>query len=333
LEATLALENRFSPALVALLERGWEKQLSAGIVEYDPAAALSFSLPPYSYHCLPERARRPRSGAGERAPPPSEGVRLRHAPCAFDSPEFEAERGIGRVGRYARGYILACNRYPVTRLHSLAIRLPSEPEATLPQCLQGGAELEDILILLVMLGPPFRSYFNSNRGADGSFSGSSVNHWHIQIFPYFPDSPSTLLSAPAETHTLEDGVRVGEVPSWPAAHLFVEAGPERTRAAAVRLWQEIEVLNRLGAAYNLEAVALGDGRYRAFLFPRRPAPPIAIDGLGVLSSNIGGCELSGHLVVPSRDLFEWLRARPAEANAITTRRLRETTRRPVTVAP
>jgi hypothetical protein len=280
--------------------------------------------PPYTYHYLPERASRP--GAAKSARPPREGVFLPHAPCPFDGEDFVQEREILRHRRGARSYHLVSNRYPVTPFHFLAIRPHEAPAATLPQCLHGPEEIEDFLLLLGELGEPFRCYFNSNRGADDSQSGSSVNHWHFQLFLHRPAYPQSLLAGPAEFSAAQGSLRVGQAVGWPASHRFADGGPGDEARAAALLWEWVGQSHARNAAYNLEMVALPARRFRAFLFPRRPAPPAEVPGAGMLSADFGGWELSGDIVIPTRELLDWVREHPDEARRLTEKRLRETTR-------
>jgi hypothetical protein len=204
------------------------------------------------------------------------------------------------------------------------VRSESSPREALPQCLHGAEEIEDILLTLCMLGEPYRAYFNSNRGADDSQSGSSVNHWHFQVFSL--DRPSPLTQLQAEVDGTEGGLRFGRVPDWPARHVFVEADSSRCGAAARFLWARLRTLNEWNVAYNLEVIERGGGRFISFLFPRAPGAPIRMPDGDTLSPNFGGWELSGDIVVPTRGIFEWIRSHPREALEITKQRLHDTTR-------
>jgi hypothetical protein len=293
-------------------------------VAYDPAAAEKVIAPPYRYHFLPERATRP--GALKDPTPPPEGIRRPHVPCPFDAPGFVEEREVFLAHRDGREVHLICNRYPVTPHHHLAVRTAAADPATLPQHIHGPEEIEDLLLLLRMLGEPYRFYFNSNRGRDGSQSGSSVNHWHYQLFTYPPEAPSPLLAMQATLLRDEGPLAIGRVAGWPAAHLFVEGGPDGIETAARVLWRWLQPVHERNSAYNIEAVALPGDRFRAFLFPRRPAPDAEVPGAGTLSADFGGWECSGDIVIPTREILAWIRAHPDHALRLTEKRLRETTR-------
>jgi len=322
------LEPQRRPDFVAVLEAGWISGLRNGIVVYDPGApdVEIVSQPPYRYHYLPGRATRP--GARKDPVPPPEGIRLPHAPCPFDGESFIRERELVRLERAGRVYHVACNRYPVTPFHFLPVRSADTPRELLPQHLHGPEEIEDLLLLLAMAGQPYRAYFNSNRGRDGSQSGSSVNHWHGQLFPLTSERGSPVLAAEHELLHREEGLRVGRVAGWPGEHILVDGRHENYAPMASVLWKVARALNDLNVAYNLEAVAFQDGRVRAFLFPRRPAPDAEVPGAGTgsLTANFGGWEMTGDIVIPTREILEWIRVNPVEAERLTTRRLRETTR-------
>ena len=318
------LEDGAPEDLSALLESGWEDQLSRGIVAYDPSRTEVVVLSPYRFHHLPERASRP--GARKSAAPPEAGVHAAHAPCPFDGEDFVREREVIRVSRGGRVQHIACNRYPVTPLHYLAVREAAAPPATLPQRIHGPEEIEDSLLLLAALGPPYRFYFNSNRGADDSRSGSSVNHWHFQLFPYPAAYESPLLERAVRILRRERGLAIGRVESWPAAHLFIEGEAGLAAAAAEILWRWLGPPHERRSAYNIEEVPLGGGAFRVFLFPRRHAPAAEVPGAGALAADFGGWELSGDIVIPTREILERVKADPDEARRITEKRLRDTTR-------
>jgi hypothetical protein len=314
-----------SPELVAALDAGWEAGLASGLVVYDPAGpdVETVLQPPYRYHYLPARAARP--GARKHTPPPAAGLRLPHAACPFDEPDFVGRRELARVRRGVRTYHLVANRYPVTPRHILPVRSADADPGRLPQHLHGPAEIEDLLLLLVMTGPPYHVYFNSNRGADNSQSGSSVNHWHGQLFPLAVDFPSAFYDEEPELSDAGETVMRGRVASWPARHVLLQAPAGAVAALARALWLDVEELNAQNVAYNLDAMH-HRGRLRAALFPRHPGAEIVIPGAGVLDPNFGGWELTGEIVIPTREILEWIRRHPREAHEMTTRRLRETTR-------
>ena len=221
---------------------------------------------------------------------------------------------------------MCCNRYPVTPYHFLVVKAADSLPSKLPQYIQGPEELEDMLWFLQMAGEPFRAYFNSNRGSDGSASGSSVNHWHYQLFPFPKEAPSQLFARKVKVLAANKGLKAGIVPDWPAHHLFFDLGGGGIHEASERLWEKVRELNSLNVAYNIEVVALPGGAFRAFLFPRKPAAPLEVPGVGSLSPDFGGWELSGDIVVPTREILDWVRLNPGEAARLTEKRLRETTR-------
>jgi hypothetical protein len=316
-------------ALLRLLEAGWRKGLSSRLIHYDPGAAEVLSLARFRYHYLPGRQSRP----GSWCPPgPEDTLSRPHAPCPFDGAEFVARRELARLERAGRAYHLVANRYPVTPLHFLAVRSAAAPPELLPQRLHGPEEVEDLLLTIAAIGPPYRAYFNSNRGANGSQSGSSVNHWHFQLFPH-PRGRSSFdeeeIVARREAGEEPPPVAsVFEAPSWPARHAILEAGgAERFAALTAALWMRLEAIHSLDAAYNLEVSLLPDGRLRAILFLRSPPPrDIAVPGLGSLSPNFGGWELTGDIVIPDGAMLRWIEAHPQAAEELTADRLREATR-------
>src|SRR5262245_27528768 len=214
-----ASPNAADRPLPPMLEAGWARGRARGALAYDPETIEVLEIPPLSFYFLPGREARPRS-----LPPADEPYRLSrpHRRCPFDGPEFLEEREILRVRHGERLYHLALNKYPVMRLHLLVIRPASEPPPLLPQRLTGPEEIEDLLYLALHLGPPFRLFFNSNRGADGSSSGSSVNHWHFQIFPCF----SEVVNRTPRIASRSGEVEYGKIPDWPAHHrLYRSAAP------------------------------------------------------------------------------------------------------------
>lgn len=312
------------PELRRILEGGWRAHLASALVVYDPSRARILSLPPFRYHYLPERASRPGSIAPQEPPP--EGIRRPHDLCPFDGEEFVEQREIVRAARDARTYHLVANRYPVTPLHFLGVRAADAPEDRLPQHIHGPEEIEDMILLLRGVGDPYRVYFNSNRGVDFSQSGSSVNHWHFQIFPYPERGPSPFHQGRVEAIGVEAGLRIGRIADWPACHVCVECSFQLFAAAARWLWRRILAIHDLNVAYNLELLERGQGLFRACLFPRAPGPEVEIPGCGTLSPNFGGWELSGDIVIPSEALMDWIEAHPIDADRITRERLQVTTR-------
>ncbi len=327
---TFTLEARRDARLLKTFREAWADAVGTGLVAYDPGGSdvEVIVIPPYRYHFLPRRATRP--GAQKSPTPPPEGIRWPHSPCPFDGEEFVRVREALRLERDGRIYHVVCNHYPVTPYHFLPVRSWKEPAARLPQHLGNAQEIEDLLLLLVMSGPPHHVYFNSNRGADNSQSGSSVNHWHGQLFPLPLAPEDSAWTGAARILRSEEGLRVGRMESWPAAHLLVEGLTSETRAISEVIWREANALNDLNVAYNLEGVLLGEEGLRVFLFPRHPGPDTEVAGLGSLNPNFGGWELTGDIVIPTKEILEWIRRHPADATRLTTKRLRETTREPLT---
>jgi hypothetical protein len=332
--------------LPRVLEAGWQRSLESGLVIYDPAGSdvEVVSVPPYRYRHLPKRASRP--GARKPDRPPAEGLHLEHVHCPFDDDDFAAKRELAHIERQGRYYHVVANRYPVTPRHFLPVRARDAPATQLRQHFHGPEEIEDLVLLLDILGAPYHVYFNSTQGADGSQSGSSVNHWHGQVFPLPGALEQPLFTAKPRELRTEESLLVGRIDDWAAHHVTIDADPRKRRALAHVLWREVQEVQNRNWAFNFEAALYPDGRMRAFLFPRRPAPAAVVReveavasvhsetgagaraGAGVWSANFGGWELTGDLVVPTRQLLDWIRAKPAEANALTARRLEESTRPP-----
>ena len=300
-------------ALSPLLVEGWNRGLKQGTIAYDPEEIEPLAVPPFHFHLLPGRESRPRSPVTGGAPV---GLRRPHLPCPFDAPGFLDEREVLRARREDRRYHLVLNKYPVRRIHYLAVRPGGDPPPTLTQCLLGAGEIEDMLRLGARLGHPWRLFFNSNSGADGSRSGSSVNHWHFQIFL----GDQSVLARPARIDGAAGGVEIGRIPDWPAHHRLYRARDGAALAAA--LWRDVAEINRLDIAYNLEISPREDGRLACALFPRAPTRELELPGGGSLSADFGGFELTGGVVVPDRRLFEWVRTRPEESAALIRERIR-----------
>lgn len=316
------------PALPHFLEREWDRALRSGLVAYDPAGPHNEVVVTgrFRHHFLPQRATRP--GAHRPYPAPAEGVRLPHAPCPFDGASFVSEREVLRFVRADRVYHLTCNRFPVTSIHYLPVRSETAPTETLPQCLHGPEEIEDMLLLLDAAGPPYHAFFNSNRGADNSQSGSSVNHWHFQLFPYEPAPDGPLLDDAIEPlcPDFSGPVVRAHVNRWPACHELLEAPRGAWRELSRELWSIVQRLHALNIAYNIDAAFRTPQVVRIFAFPRSPSPEVVVPGAGVLTANFGGWELTGDIVIPTAELLEWIRAHPREAEAMTAKRLRASTR-------
>jgi hypothetical protein len=301
--------------LPLLFQEGFGLGLARKTISYDPAGVETLEVPPLCFHFLPGREGRPRT-----APLPGEsGLGRPHRACPFDSEEFLAEREVLRVSRGSRSYHLAFNKYPVLPLHYLAIRPAYEPPETLPQRLFGAEEIEDMLRLASLLGSPYRLFFNSNRGSDGSRSGSSVNHWHFQIFPA---KKSVAERAPLVTPS-PDGVERTMIPGWPAHHRFYRSADGG--ALSRTLWADVSRVGARDIAYNLEVAAGEGGRVAAVLFPRAPVEDLLLAEGRTLPGDFGGFELSGAVVVPTREAFQWITAHPGQAVALVLDRLRQGT--------
>ncbi len=305
-------------SLPPLLEEGWSAGLAGGAISYDPDEVEPLVLPPFTFHHLPGRESRPRSAIRG----PIDGLRRPHSPCPFDVPEFLEKREVLRARGAGRLYHVALNKYPVRRLHYLAIRPAGDPPATLPQRLIGAGEIEDMLRLAASLGHPWRLFFNSNRGADGSRSGSSVNHWHFQVFP----DESIILARAPRIEGASGGVEIGRIPDWPARHRLYRSRDGAALAEAV--WGDVARIDALDRAYNLEVAPRAEGDLVAALFPRAPTADLELPGAGTLSGDFGGFELSGSVVVPSRPIFEWVQSHPEESAALVRERMRAGTRQP-----
>lgn len=301
--------------LPLLLEKGWSRGMERGAIAYDPERSETLSLPPFCFHFLPGRETRP------RAPSASEGRGLRrpHAACPFDSDAFLDEREVARVACGGRSYHIALNKYPVLPLHYLAIRPASAPRDTLPQRLGGPKEIEDMLRLASALGAPYRLFFNSNQGGDGSRSGSSVNHWHFQVFP----SESPLVEQARNLTSAGGPVTIGRIAAWPARHKLYRSRNGEALGAA--LWADLQRIDARDIAYNVEATSLGTAELAVLLFPRAPVGDLKLPGAGPLSGDFGGFELTGGVVVPTRAIFDWIRSHPAEARSLFSERLRAST--------
>jgi hypothetical protein len=301
--------------LSRILEEGWARGRERGAIAYDPGDIEPFVSGAFRYHFLPGRESRPRSLAANA----KGGLRRPHAPCPFDPPEFLIEREVARASGTAGAYHLSLNKFPVVPLHYLAIRPATDPPATLPQRIVGAGELEDMLRLAALLGPPWRLFFNSNAGADGSRSGSSVNHWHFQLFP---DAWSVAARAPAVEREA-GGVETGRIPDWSAHHRLYRS---RDAAALARaLWGDLEAIDREDIAYNIEVFPPADGRLVVLLFPRAPVPDLHLPWGDVIRGDFGGFELTGSVVVPTARAFDWVRAHPDEAAALMVERMRDGT--------
>jgi len=329
--ADLDLDGGSRADLSALLRASWLDDLAAGRVVYDPRHAGVHAIGDYRFHFVPGRAVRP--GSWSPAPLPAEGLFLPHRPCPFDGDDIATERQILRVRRGGRVYQVISNRFPVTWPHFLGVRpFDAVDPVRLRQHLHGVAEVEDLLLLAAALGPGMRVFFNSNRGADGSHAGSSINHWHFQFFPCPVDCREPLafgaLSSREDAPRPDGdrGVRCGQVAGWPARHRAYDAHRAAIAAAARLAWEAIAGVHARNGAYNLEIIPRPDGVLRTLLFPRRAAEPERIPSIGMLGTNFGGWELSGDFVIPDRAIFDWLAEHRDAALEIARRRLAATTR-------
>ena len=288
---------------------------------YDPVRVESFMVPPLCFYYLPGRESRPRAARDE-----SEQASLHrpHTSCPFDTPDLVTMRGVCEIVRgEKRRYLMAINKFPVFSLHYLAIRPLTAPEtdpaATLSQRIGGRGEIEDMLRLASLLGSPHRLFFNSNSGSDGSRSGSTVNHWHFQIFPY----TNSVIERPPRIHSSSGGVERGEIPDWPAHHRLYRSADETALAGA--LWSDIQEINALDHAYNMDLVPGPDRALVALLFPRAPLEDIQVPGGHTLPGDFGGFELTGGVVVGARASFDWIRSNPEEARKLHLERLEAST--------
>ena len=324
--ASLGLDGCHRPGLVAFLDAMWTRDLEGGQVAYGLDDARVLAAGPFRFHFIPGRSARPGSWNSRWVPPA--GVLVDHQPCPFDGPEIVEEREFARIERGGREYQLVSNRFPVTAPHFLGVKPFATDEGGLRQCLHGVEELVDLLLFGTMLGAGFRVFFNSNRGADGSHAGSSINHWHAQFFPYHPGcrSPVSEGQLAVESEAGGGAARRGTLLGWDAKNITVDMSGGAEEAAASLLWESLEPVHSRRSAYNLEIQPLESGAARAVLYPRAPAANVTIPGVGVLETNFGGWELSGDFVIPSAEVFSWLRDHPDEARAIAERRLAETTR-------
>ncbi len=306
------------------LEEGWIRGVERGAVSYNPVHVETLTFHSLRFHLLPGREERPRLRSQQGEP---SGLQLPHQTCPFDTEEFLQEREVARIARAGRIYHIALNRYPVMRLHLLAIRPADEPPEKLPQRLLCADEIEDMLHLATLLAHPYRLFFNSNPGADGSRSGSSINHWHFQIFP----CPWTVAARSPRITEVAGEVEIGQIPDWPARHRLYRSRNERILAEFI--WADVEIIDRLDMAYNLEVSPRETGDLIGILFPRAPIEDIRIPSIGTLPGNFGGYELSGNVVVPGREVFEWIRSHPREAVALTLERMRAGTTWPLKITP
>ena len=304
----------------------WRQDLAAALVVYDPGAkGRTVRAGPYRFHHVPGRECRP--GSWNVPDPPAAGLFDPWRPGPFAEPDFVSDREVVRIRRGGRTTHLVCNRYPVVSPHWLGVRSLDAPPTQLGQLLHSVAEIEDLVLLLRRLGPGYRIYFNSNRGADGSNSGSSVNHWHSQIFPYAEEEPFRWTLATG----VVDAVRQGELLDWPGRHRIVEAPVERWRELCTATWDLVDRLHQRNVAYNLE-LRVGEGvgssaaHLVSLLFARRPAGPTSRAGMVPLSAGFGGWELTGDFVLPTTAWMDWVESHPEEAEQLARQRLTETTR-------
>jgi len=307
------------PRLRSALEAGWKSGLDRGVLAYDPLEVEVFEVPPLRFYCLPGRETRPRI-----APPLGESHSLRrpHTACPFDGGEFIKRREVLRARRGNRLYHLTINKFPVMPLHFLAVRPADDPAESLPQRLQGPGEIEDMMLLAERLGPPYHFFFNSNQGADGSRSGSSVNHWHFQIFP----DERLVTRRPPEILGREGGVETGRIADWPACHRLRIS--KDAQALAEEVWKDVQRVDAADRAYNLQLTPWKEGDLLAVLFPRAPVGDEILPGGLTVSGDFGGFELTGGVALSSREVFGWVKAHPGEAKALIFERMARSTREP-----
>jgi len=91
----------------------------------------------------------------------------------------------------------------------------------------------------------------------------------------------------------------------------------------------LDVEDFIPHAYNLEVSPRETGDLVVILFPRAPIADIRIPSIGTLPGNFGGYELSGSVVVPGKEIFDWIRNHPQEAVDLTLERLRAGTTWPI----
>src|SRR5207249_2840250 len=123
-------------------------------------------------------------------------------------------------------------------------------------------------------------------GADGSRSGSSVNHWHFQLFP----TEWGVASMPARFESKGGPVSIGAIAGWPAHHRLYVSSDAKALGDAV--WRDLRRVDELDRAYNLEVLACPEGDVEALLFPRAPVPDLVLPSGGSLPGDFGGFELS-----------------------------------------
>ncbi len=303
------------PALLQELEEGWKRVLQAGGIEYDPIHAERLRCGNLRFHFIPGRESRPNAGGSAAV----HALRAPHVPCPFDLPETIAEREVIRFHRDDRTYHLIANRFPVAPMHFLLVRESGAPAETLPQCLLGPEEIEDALRLSRSLGPSIRFYFNSNASRDGSSSGSTVNHWHFQLFPLDTGAVVNLLRQPRRAVEL-DAVERGPLPGWDVPNRYHRG--DDLGAVARSLWEDVERAIELGAAYNVEIVAADrDETVIAILYARAPLDVVEIPGIGTIPCRFGGWEVQGDVVIDDEAVFTWARENPKEAGELAWKRL------------
>lgn len=315
-----SLDGCRAPELWPQIESGWRAVRDAGRIAYDPAAARVVEHDGLSFYYIPGRGNRP----GAAALFSGGGLLKPHGPpCPFDDAAALRSRQVAAFRREERSYRLIANRFPVTALHLLMVRDPDAPEDTLAQCLFGPEEIEDALRLARMIGFPLRMYFNSNAGADGSNSGSTVNHWHFQLFPHHGGPMKAWLDRSPEVGE-GTGMERGRLPHWQIPHRLYRSADLASLSESV--WDDVERCHRRDCAYNVEIAAGRAHDVTAAVFPRAPLDPIELDGIGAISARFGGWELSGDVVIYDPAVFDWVRDHPDEAAALARDRLARGTR-------
>ncbi len=303
------IDGRHDSVISETLRDGWDRVLSRGGFGYDPAPPDEIRVGRIRFVFLPNRLRRPGAGGGA---PGEHGVVKPHTACPFDDPRVLDLREVARFRRQGRVYHLITNKFPVKPLHFLAVRSLDAPAQRLPQCLLDADEIEDMALLARSLGPPYRFFFNSNAGIDFSHSGSSVNHWHFQLFP---DAGDVLETVCVGDRTIDD---------WPGAHTLRVSSDAADIATS--MWEIARRANELNVAYTLAVRSSDEGLLAAAFFARAPLDPLPVPGGGELSNRFGGFEVTGAVVVYDPAVFEWVRAHPEDALELARARLRAGTR-------
>lgn len=317
----LAIDGCRDPQVLESLETGWEKVLQKGGLEYIPPQEQPISEGPFQFQFLPHRLQRPVS-MGRRTE--NRGLLTPHQTCPFEEHGVLEIREVLRFSRAERTYHILANKFPVKRHHYLSVRSSDAPLDTLPQCIHSASELEDMLLLCRTIGPPFRFFFNSNSGADGSDSGSSINHWHFQLFPNSGDILEEYTSGSRDVSKQKSAASQTRIKDWNAPHrLYISSDAS---LLALHLWEDVKKAIELDSAFTL-AMAVGEsGTLATLFFARSPIKPPKFDGFGQLPAKFGGFELTGAVVIYEHESFKWIQANPGAAVDLAWARLQEGTR-------